>query len=73
MLRELRKMRAKGGAERAKANYIGTLQARGILRRYQSAKGYICYDTEELKRYKANRKLGRPFKDGFERGTEKRN
>ena len=62
MIKELRKMRAKGGIERQKANYIAVLQNRGKMKKYFTDKGYIAYDTDEFKNYKATVKLGRPVK-----------
>ena len=62
MIKELRKMRMKGGAERAKANYISTLQHRGKLKMYLSANGYAAYDTEEYRIYRRITKIGRPIK-----------
>lgn len=69
MLKELRKMRAKGGAERAKANYISTLQHRGKIGTYVSASGYAAYDTEEYRIYRRTTKIGRPIK-GEDRGNK---
>lgn len=63
MLVELRKLRAKGGEHRSKANYIAKLQYRGIISTFVSEGGYVCYDTEELKKYKATVKIGRPIKE----------
>jgi len=60
MIKELRKMRAKGGKERAKANYISGLQYKGVIGTYYSKSGYLGYDTEELAKYKATVKKGRP-------------
>lgn len=60
MIRELRKMRAKGGRDKAVANYIAQLQHRGLLSKVTSAKGYVAYDTEELKKYRHTVKRGRP-------------
>lgn len=62
MIRELRKLRAKGGRERAVANYISQLQHRGLLTKQLSAKGYAAYDTEELKEYRKTARRGRPCK-----------
>ena len=64
MIKELRLMRKKGGSERSKANYIGALQDKGILKKIVTEKGYVAYDTEEYKKYKANTKRGRPLKKG---------
>ena len=65
MIKELRRLRQKGGAYRAKANYISNLQSRGKLRMYKSKEGYAAYDTEELKEYKKNVRLGRPPKGEY--------
>ena len=65
MIKELRKMRRKGGADKAKANYISHLQSRGKLLMYKSKDGYVSYDTEELKEYKKNVRLGRPPKGEY--------
>ena len=62
MLKELRKMRAKGGRERALANYISNLQYRGRLKKHVTEKGYAAYDTEEWKEWKRTAKKGRPIK-----------
>ena len=69
MIKELRKMRRKGGADRAKANYSSHLQSRGKLRMYRSKDGYVSYDTEELKEYKKNVRLGRPPKGEYNNGN----
>ena len=69
MIKELRRMRQKGGADRAKANYISHLQSRGKLRMYKSKEGYAAYDTEELKEYKKNVRLGRPPKGEYYNGN----
>lgn len=69
MIKELRRMRQKGGAYRAKANYISHLQSRGKLRMYRSKEGYVSYDTEELKEYKKNVRLGRPPKGEYNNGN----
>lgn len=60
MYKELRLMRAKGGSERAKANYISSLQHRGVIKTYLNERGYVCYDTEELKEYQKTARRGRP-------------
>lgn len=62
MLKELRKLRAKGGHDRAKANYISTLVSRGRLKGYLSPAGYMAYDTEEYSAYRKKAKRGRPPK-----------
>ena len=69
MIKELRRLRQKGGAYRAKANYISHLQSRGKLRMYRSKDGYVSYDTEELKEYKKNVRLGRPPKGEYNNGN----
>ena len=69
MIKELRKLRQKGGEYRAKANYISHLQSRGKLRMYKSKEGYASYDTEELKEYKKNVRLGRPPKGEYNNGN----
>ena len=69
MIKELRKMRRKGGADKAKANYISHLQSRGKLRMYRSKDGYVSYDTEELKEYKKKVRLGRPPKGEYNNGN----
>jgi len=58
---EFRKMRAKGGRDKALANYIATLQYRGILKKYVNEKGYLCYDSKEFADYKKTAKIGRPI------------
>ena len=47
---------------RSKANYIKSLQYRGLIPAPINDKGYVCYDTEELKTYQKNNKRGRPPK-----------
>lgn len=69
MIKELRKMRRKGGADKAKANYISHLQSRGKLHMHRSKAGYAAYDTEELKEYKKNVRLGRPPKGEYNNGN----
>ena len=64
MLKELRKMRAKGGKDKAKASYISNLMNKGKLHAHFTEKGYLAYDTEELAAYKATVHLGRPSKLG---------
>lgn len=56
-------MRAKGGKDKAKANYISKLQSKKILGTYFNERGYVCYDTDELKDYKQHVKKGRPHKE----------
>lgn len=60
-IKELRLMKKKGGKERSKATYIGMLQDAGKLTKHISEKGYVAYDTEEYKKYKATVKRGRPM------------
>lgn len=64
MIKELRKMRAKGGRDKSVANYIAQLQYQGKIARHTSAKGYAAYDTEEYKNFRKNAKKGRPYKGG---------
>ena len=57
MLKELRRVE-----DRAKANYIRHLQYVGKIPQHINAKGYVCYDPEELKNYQKTNKRGRPPK-----------
>jgi hypothetical protein len=57
MLKEIRRIES-----RARANYIRLLQRREKIKTHINAKGYICYDTEELKTLQKNTKKGRPSK-----------
>lgn len=57
MLKEIRKMESVG-----KANYIRLLQNRGKIGKHISPKGYLCYDTEELKAFQKSNRRGRPAK-----------
>lgn len=57
MLKEIRKI-----TNRSKANYIRSMQYRGLIPAHINDKGYVCYDTEELKTYQKNNKRGRPPK-----------
>ena len=59
MIKELRKL---DKTDRAKSNYIRGLQARGRIKQIINKQGYVCYDTEELAKYKASAKWGRPPK-----------
>jgi hypothetical protein len=34
----------------------------GKIKKHVNEKGYVCYDTEELKEYHKNAKRGRPAK-----------
>lgn len=58
-MRELRKL---AKTNRAKANYIRALQNRGVITKLVNEKGYVCYDTEELRKYQATVRWGRPAK-----------
>lgn len=60
MLKELRKLDV---TNRAKSNYIRALQVRGKLKRYITPQGYLAYETEEFKQYKATARKGRPLKE----------
>jgi hypothetical protein len=57
MLKEIRRIE-----NRSKANYIRLLQYRGKIKQYISSKGYICYDTDELRQVQKTAKRGRPPK-----------
>ena len=57
MLREIRKLKKRGTQ-----NYIRALQYRGIISAHLNEAGYICYDPEELAKYKKTHKRGRPPK-----------
>lgn len=57
MLKEIRKIE-----KRSKQNYIRLLQHRGKIKAHLNAKGYVCYDPEELKTFQKNNKRGRPPK-----------
>lgn len=57
MLKEIRRIES-----RSKANYIRLLQYRGKIKTHLNAKGYVCYDPEELKTFQKNNKRGRPPK-----------
>ena len=59
MIRELRKL---AKSDRAKANYIRALQNRGVIKKMTNEKGYLCYDTEELRNYQTTVRWGRPAK-----------
>lgn len=63
-IKELRVMRKKGGKDKSKANYIAMLQDMGKLKKHITEKGYVAYDTEEYKTYKAKVRRGRPLKVG---------
>lgn len=59
MLRELRKL---AKINRPKAQYIRTLQYEGKIQKIVNGKGYICYESEELKAYQSSAHRGRPPK-----------
>lgn len=59
MIKELRKL---DKTNHTKANRVRNLQARGCISKILNEKGYCCYDTEELKKYEATSKIGRPVK-----------
>lgn len=59
MIKEIRRI---GRQNIAKERYIRYLQNRWKLKKIVNEDGYLCYDTEELKKYKENVKLGRPPK-----------
>ena len=55
MLRQIRRIKNKTRIIR-----IRQLQTRGLIQRYFNEKGYVCYDTDELKHYDKICKRGRP-------------
>lgn len=57
MIAEIRKIKS-----RSRAQYIRSLQYRGLIKVHINDIGYVCYDTEELKSYTKNLKRGRPPK-----------
>lgn len=57
MIKEIRRIES-----RSKANYIRFLQYRGKIPTHINDKGYVCYDTNELKDFQKNNKRGRPPK-----------
>lgn len=59
MIRELRNL---DKTNHAKAVYIRNIQNRGVIQKIINEKGYVCYDTEEYKKHKANARWGRPPK-----------
>lgn len=59
MIKELRVL---DKTNHSKAVYIRTLIERKKINKYISEKGYVAYDTEELKNYQKNVKIGRPVK-----------
>lgn len=56
MFREIRKI-----PSRSRANYIRSLQYRGLIKAYM-VNGHIAYDTSELKEYLKHTGQGRPPK-----------
>lgn len=58
MIREIRKVE-----NRAKANYIRSLQYRKLIPTHINEKGYVCYDPADLKAYQSKVKVGRPIKN----------
>ena len=46
----------------SKGKYIRALQYKGKIKVYFNSKGYVCYDTQELKEFQSNNKKGRPPK-----------
>lgn len=59
MLKELRKVYK---INKAKAQYIRSLQYEGRIAKLFNDKGYVCYDTDELKKFQASVHRGRPPK-----------
>lgn len=57
MIKEIRKIKRRG-----LQNYVRKLYDRGYITKIINDKGYICYDTDELKKYKATARVGRPPK-----------
>jgi hypothetical protein len=57
MLREIRNIKP-----RSKQVFIYYLANGGKIKKHVNEKGYVCYDTEELKEYHKNAKRGRPAK-----------
>lgn len=57
MLREIRKIKARG-----RANHIRQLQWRKKISTHINENGFICYDPEELKKYQKTAHKGRPPK-----------
>lgn len=56
-MRQIRKLKDKN-----KKAYIYILQQRHLIHKYVNARGYVCYDAEELKHYLRTNKVGRPAK-----------
>lgn len=57
MIKEIRKIK-----NRSLQNYVRKLYDRGYITKIINDKGYICYDTDELKAHKATARVGRPPK-----------
>lgn len=57
MLKEIRRIR-----EKPKATYIYFLMNKGKIPKHINEKGYVCYDTDELKAFQKTHKRGRPPK-----------
>lgn len=58
----IRELRNLAKIDRAKANYIRALQNRGVIKKIINEKGYVCYDSTELRLYQKNVRWGRPAK-----------
>ena len=58
----IRELRNLAKVDRAKANYIRALQNRGVIKKIVNEKGYVCYDSTELRLYQKNVRWGRPVK-----------
>ena len=57
MIEELRKVN-----DRNKQLYVRGLQYKKRIRKIVNKNGYVCYDTEELKKYQKGAHKGRPPK-----------
>ena len=57
MLKEIRKIR-----EKCRQVYLYRLVSNGKLPKHIDEKGYVCYDTEELKTFQKTHRKGRPPK-----------
>lgn len=57
MIAEIRKLKS-----RSKQQMIYSLQYRHLIETHINDAGYVCYDTDDLKRYKSSVKRGRPPK-----------
>lgn len=57
MLKEIRKIK-----EKPKRTYIYFLVNENKIPKHINEKGYVCYDTDELKAFKKTHKKGRPPK-----------